>query len=304
MKRTLVIILAMIVCFGLGSCGKNNFSKSNNDSSKNEVHYAGIYTADSNFQAEENIDTNKVCVPYFGFKDQGKKYDESAYVFPNSDTAKASKDNPDYLITENNEGVCIVSYVGHSDKIIIPDYLDGKKVIKIGGNMVSESADDDGSSYEQYLPAFSGTYYKELHIPKFLKEISELNFQIELFEENTHRKLTVDKDNPYYSEKDGLLCSKDGKTALLYFGDDVKSYTFPDSIDTIDRHFGFMTNTIQNVTIEKNVKNIYSESWVRDRILYPYEEFGGFNDFTISGYKGTAAEKFANLYGHYFISLD
>lgn len=308
MKRALAIILAMIVCLGLGSCGKNNSSKIEESTAKNSVTAKNV----DNEQLEDNqndVYSAIVCknTPYFYFhSNDDSKYSDEAYVFPKSGEAKQAKDNPDFWITESDDGVCVNTYSGNSKKVNIPDYLNGKKVVKLGLNEIMTEALDS----TELVPAISVPYVTEIHIPKYLKEIAygNLSEAVEygcgVVGKPTIEKITVDKDNPYYSVNGDLLCTKDGKTALLYFGKNKTELTIPNNIETLSESFSMADVT--NITIGKNVKFILGLKCElfnlldKDSRTYELSE----KSFSISGYKGTAAERFAKVNQLKFISLD
>lgn len=108
-------------------------------------------------------------------------------------------------------------------------------------------------------------------------------------------KITVDKDNNYYSADDCILYSKDGKTALLYFGNKTEDCVIPSGITTVESSFlNYVFSddkTYDTVTIGKDVKN-FGKEWY------------ALSEISVKGYKDTAAESFAKKNGLNFIALN
>lgn len=101
--------------------------------------------------------------PYFYYYDaeeqSGWNSPENA-EFPHSKQRVAAKDNSDFLITENDDEVCINEYVGKGGNVVIPDMLNGKKVTKIGGYTILS---EDGES-TNFLPAFNTSEINSINI--------------------------------------------------------------------------------------------------------------------------------------------
>ena len=114
-------------------------------------------------------------------------------------------ENPDYIINDCEGGVSIVAYVGDDTDIVIPDSLDGKPVISLDGIY--------DKTFDEYYSAIGFCEFDSVTLPSTLKSYNIGNFH-NSWAENTFKAIYVDKNNPYYSSKDGILFNKD-KTKLF-----------------------------------------------------------------------------------------
>lgn len=98
-----------------------------------------------------------------------------------------------------------------------------------------------------------------LHITKEVNEISELAF---LYCFNLER-ITVDKENPYFAEKDGVVFTKDLSTIVAYpLGDKAEVYTIPSYIKAIKPGAFATALYLRNVNVDKANPNFSSEDGV------------------------------------------
>ena len=138
--------------------------------------------------------------------------------------------------------------------------------------------------------------------------------------------INVSEENPSYSSLDGVLFNKD-KTELIQYpvGNKREEYVIPNSVTIIGFTAFVNCTNLTSVTIPDSVKSIYvgafgcctgltsitipaSVTNIGDEAFgYYYEEstdeLEKFDNFTIYGYTGTAAETYANKNGFRFISL-
>ena len=176
-----------------------------------------------------------LCFNYDLFaKDYLKSYD------------KATRRSGDYIITDFQNGVCINEYIYDESKIKnnsltinIPEKLDGKKVLKLGGACKKLWGSEVAQEYEYFETGFLLNVPSKIDltvkIPKTVRDICYSSFdnshlsddwdsyyssnpetdkKAQKYEEAFVSKIIVDKDNPYYSSKDGILCIKNGKIKL------------------------------------------------------------------------------------------
>ena len=133
--------------------------------------------------------------------------------------------------------------------------------------------------------------------------------------------ITVNNSNANYSSVDGVLFNKN-KTELIKYleGKTDENYTIPDSVTSIGKWAFASCRRIKSLTIPTSVTSIGEWAFNNcgiNSITIPasvtsiYGTDLGFFDgvilvdtLTITGYKGTAAEKYANEYGFKFIALD
>lgn len=122
---------------------------------------------------------------------------------------RKASDNKDFLISDYKNGVCVNAYSGNDMDVVIPMTLDGKKVIKIGCNILQEE-------YDTFIVSpFCGLDLNSITIPKTVKEITYGALSTSLASaEKTYKYLYVNSDNPYYTSIDGILYTKDKKCLL------------------------------------------------------------------------------------------
>lgn len=244
-------------------------------------------------------------LPFFNVVDSMEESEEAREYF-----IANSRQCGDYIITDYEDGVCINKYTrfiwNSLDEITIniPETLAGKPVVKIGGYL---KYDDIGYGEEEIVVcAFGGFRNCTLNLPKTLKVITKDSIRdyIGMIPEDTRdnyveiQEINVDENNPYYSSKDGELYSKDMKKLLFaYFGIWSSEYKVPDFVETFEPALG-VPSGLTSIEIGKNVKNINT---------YIDRDEDGLDwvpDIIVSGYKNTAAEKWAKQENVKFEALD
>ena len=219
----------------------------------------------------------------------------------------------DYIITDYENGVCVNKFCGSADfnnEISIPETIDGKSVVKLGGYI--ESINDDS-----VIGAFGGNVGVTIIIPSSVKVISAVAFMNSsgiIPEEYRYMFVdisgfVVDEKNPYYSSKNGALYSKD-YTKLLWVNTICKDnnsdwsggeYVVPDFVETFEPSNGIYC-LLDKITIGKSVKKINTYIDKGEDGIEPNPDV--IPDVVICGYKGTAAEKWAKENYANFIALD
>lgn len=263
---SLFIMILMQIPLSICGCGEKDYSNY-----KNEDGYA----------------------EYVSYADKGCKYAEY-YDIPesiaeNERALKYYKNNVrqcgDFLITNYLDGICVNDYVGESvyddiPKIVIPETLEGRPVIAIGSkiidkSLISEDWPDDWGG--EYWPAF---YNADIVMPATIKYIGEYTTICSC-------SFTVDKDNPYYASENGSLYTKDMKTVLFYCGGYGSGAEISEKAEIFAPANGLFGSWGDTIEIDKNIKTIdtkYSHDDSEEYMKYP---------FTIKGYKGTVAERWA-----------
>lgn len=177
----------------------------------------------------------------------------------------------DYYSDDNNyEGVCILSYIGDAEDIIIPAQLDGQDVVALG-------AGDYFGDYGIRFP-FEITGFRSLTLPSTLKYIyyGALTFRDSVFVSEQHTEnsdivlpecINVDSDNEYFSSENGILFSKD-KSCLLYVPTGIKA----DTISTQDdvkyiAEDAIICENVKYINIGKNVVGINYPSFIFSKKL-------------------------------------
>lgn len=95
-------------------------------------------------------------------------------------------------------------------------------------NIVTIELPDSLETIESY--AFWDCWVKELHLGPKVKDVDAYSF----FEATRLENISVEPANPWFSELDGMLMSKDGKTLLVYpAGRRDTTFTVPDSVTAL-----------------------------------------------------------------------
>lgn len=230
----------------------------------------------------------------------------------------------DYIVSDYKDGVCInkvvydkTKYKAKSDRTIIniniPEEIDGKKVIKLGGYLekIDYDSDEQYSFYGAYdninriygvkgfLCEFPPEFSIKLKIPSTVSDITAEALQavyrnddeLDSREEAGYIiDVDVDKRNPYYTSRSGVLYTKDMSWMLFFRPDDngengkEQMFTVPDSVKYIADTNICHTDSDARYTMKigNNVKKIYSEIW---------EGECGVTNCTFKVEKGSYAEK-------------
>lgn len=198
--------------------------------------------------------------PYYGFVDEDEQLIDNnpptkkgnKKVEKLMENYRTAKDNTDFVIQNYLYGVSIVKYQGKEDTVEIPETLDGKVVLKIGGYY----HDYDSSSNVIYFfkPAFDCSKTKKLILPKTIKEIVHNSFHTVCYSEEDSSEdileiIEVSPENQYYCSSDGILYSKD-KSVLLC----VPSNNSMSEIN-IDSNTDSAYEIISSNTVKLNIPN-------------------------------------------------
>lgn len=191
-----------------------------------------------------------------------------------TDTAKTSASDFEYSMNDDGT-VTITKYNGNDIEITIPSEIDGMTVKEIGKN------------------AFMDGRYTSITIPS---SVTKIDFGIGQFVGQFRcyklNSINVDKDNPVYSSKDGVLFSKDGTKLLFYplgkeatasVFDGVKeigdyaflsfykfnytdsTLTIPDSVEVIGESAFMGCSLPEKLILGKNVRSIGKKAfWTND----------------------------------------
>lgn len=150
-------------------------------------------------------------IPYFGYIEKAfwDKNNEDLELFEAS--IYQSKEYDEYYISDYKDGICINRYVGNAENLIIPETIDGKKVIKLGSYY---GLDIDIGYFESsaFSKPFDIVNYRSIYIPSGVKEISASTFTSMC---PGLREIIVDEKNPYYYSKNGNLYSKEVDKLLV-----------------------------------------------------------------------------------------
>lgn len=222
----------------------------------------------------------------------------------------------DFMITDIEDGVCINQYLGDSDNVTVPEKLDGKPVIMLGGYIC-----DDNNSSSEIFGAFSNTNLDSITIkvPSSVKYIdSSLMFHYSgmvdsylIDNSKTYCTFEVDKNNPYFSSEGGCLYSKDMKTLNYinfnyYIKDNNEKTEFKvnDTVENFDLVENIPSDLFVCFEFGKNIKDINANIDYGEDGSKPNKELAQNLKLSVKGYKGTAAEKWANEQYINFIAIE
>ena len=297
MKKIVFICILILSCIFLPGCVQKQIKNIEQPSSK--------------FQLSNNGDIiNCADIPHWFYTDNREVLiDESNYKLKTdvSMPFDLQQIHDSYLTTKDGtvyslyyEGVSVDKLVfpeTNGDIIIeIPEMINDKKVIKLGGSceISNKGTKFSPATHLPYLDKvflFGSPKIKTIKIPKFLKEISFGNFY-GLKVDNAYyfpiEKILVDEDNSYYSAIDGVLFDKNQKTLLFY--PELKKdneYIVPKTVKTIE-FMDFSNTKIKSIVMGKNIENIKAV----------------FNkDILIKGYENTYVQQWAVQNGYNFESI-
>lgn len=135
--------------------------------------------------------------------------------------------------SDGSNGIILTSYSGNPTELVIPDTIDGHKVVGI---------QEEVFRYCQAL--------KTLTIPKSINTIRNVCFDYcESLEE-----IKVDSDNEYFCSEDGVLFDK-GKDILIRYplAKADKEYVIPDSVSIMENKAFAYCKYLTAVTVSTNV---------------------------------------------------
>lgn len=291
MKKILALALSLLISIAI-------FTGCNNTVNLNYKEKSGYkeYVSDCN-TGYENL-------PYYNCDEAMEISDFARKYFENN-----KRKIGDYIITDYEDGVCINQYVGRkiadNFTLEVPDEIDGKPVVKIGGYPV-----DNG---DDFLGAFAGNTNFTLKLPSTVKYIGYCTFlyfsgiisEEDMDDFTLVSSIEVNEDNPYYSSYQGALYTKDKKSLLydpmlewMYL---QVSYTVPDFVEIFEPSNG-VADSGSIITIGENVKEINT---FIDKGEDGIESIPDIKpNIVVKGKIGSAAEQWAKEQYAEFIAID
>lgn len=170
-----------------------------------------------------------------------------------SDTKRKSR----FTTIRYKNGLELTEYSGNYEELTIPKFVDGKKLVKIGGFY---------DEYDYFYGPFRGSNCKRIKVPSTIKEIEPDAF----LSAYKLERIEVDKNNKKYASVDGVLYSKDKKT-LICIPPNYKNKTFIISDGTVSVK-SLVYNDIESLIIPKTLKKIdinsYYPAWYYDSTYF------------------------------------
>ena len=202
-------------------------------------------------------------VPYYGFLDRDEAIanynSNTGDVITESNiinTYRFASDNSDYLITDYKNGVGIVKYEGNEKNLVIPEFLDGKPVVKLSGYLKKY----DNGIY-CYKPAIDCSKVSSIILPANLKEIAfgSLHIAPPFTESDEEKKdilerIEVNAANSHFSSIDGILYNKN-KSVLLCIpsNNPLKTISIANGTKTV---YECISNNTVTLKIPQTLENI------------------------------------------------
>jgi hypothetical protein len=196
-----------------------------------------------------------------------------------------------YRYEVENDTVKILSHLYDPDEmsIIVPEKIEGKTVTVLGKDAFYQHKNTISITLPYGLTTIEGSpFYRcyslqDIVIPAGVKEITGNPF----FRSSSLVNITVDLDNAYYSDLDGVLFDKE-RTVLLSYpeGRTEEEYVIPETVQKISGDaFGYHTR-LKRITILSNVTEF--PDW--NMFVFP-------DDITLLVESGSVAERYAKEYG-------
>lgn len=187
---------------------------------------------------------------------------------------------------EQDGFIKISKYLDNS--IEIPEIICGKTVTAIDVEAFYQFKNITSITLPQTLCSIGhGAFYRcysleEIEIPKSVTQIGSNPF----FRCISLKQITVERENPCFSAKNGVLYNKAGSVLLAYpEGKEDECFVIPASVTKIDDSaFGYHA-LVKNITIPKTVKEFPKYNI----FLYP-------DEITLYVAPGSAAQQYAEKY--------
>ncbi len=172
----------------------------------------------------------------------------------------------EYVYEEIQGGVKIVGYSGTKEFLMIPEELDGKPVLEIGG--------EDTLHWRQM--------YHNIQIPKTVKKIELLAVNPEYH--SWAKIFSISEENEYYSydEEMGVLYNRDRTVIYYCFNTKLQTYEMPNTVITIEDNAFALCRLLklENITFSTALKVIgegaFSQSEGKPNLIEGIEEIGHF----------------------------
>ena len=217
-----------------------------------------------------------------------------------------------------DDGIWLLRYNGTETNVVIPEEIDGYKVIGIYGAFEGEYTTFNGTLITEN-PSLNGNGEPivSVTLPKTLKYLINTGRASDPFYNNlVITAIHVDEENPYWTSVDGVLYTKDMTTLYHYpAGKSGTSYTVPNGVKCVSRH-AFIGSSLTSITLPEGLVELYYAAngfnlGEATSITIPSTVTvleGGTNGlsegFTIKGYAGSVAEEVAEEYGIPFEAID
>ena len=159
--------------------------------------------------------------------------------------------------------VQIYQYEGTDTNIVVPDTIDGRKVTAIGSGTFQycQQAEEIESVVlpDTLTTIDKNVFYnceklKSVTIPKNVSSIGLAAF-VEGLSESSMTEIKVDPENPYFSEKDGVVFSKDGTKLIVFPSGRSGDYKIPEGTVSVEDYAFYYCVNVTSITVPGTVKS-------------------------------------------------
>lgn len=176
-----------------------------------------------------------------------------------------SKMDYDYSYEILNDGTLrLYQYEGTDTNIVVPDTIDGRKVTVLGNSTFqycTQASDIESVTLPDSLTAIEkNAFYnceklKSVTIPQNVSSIGLAAF-VEGLSESSLTEIKVDPENPYFSEKDGVVFSKDGTKLIVFPSGRSGDYQIPDGTVSVGDYAFYYCVNVSSITVPGSVRSL------------------------------------------------
>lgn len=176
-----------------------------------------------------------------------------------------SKMDYDYSYEILNDGTLrLYQYEGTDTNIVVPDNIDGRKVTVLGNSTFqycTQASDIESVTLPDSLTTIEkNAFYnceklKSVTIPPNVSSIGLAAF-VEGLSESSLTEIKVDPENPYFSEKDGVVFSKDGTKLIVFPSGRSGDYQIPDGTVSVGDYAFYYCVNVSSITVPGSVRSL------------------------------------------------
>lgn len=176
-----------------------------------------------------------------------------------------SKMDYDYSYEILNDGTLrLYQYEGTDTNIVVPDTIDGRKVTVLGNSTFqycTQASDIESITLPDSLTTIEkNAFYnceklKSVTIPQNVSSIGLAAF-VEGLSESSLTEIKVDPENPYFSEKDGVVFSKDGTKLIVFPSGRSGDYQIPDGTVSVGDYAFYYCVNVSSITVPGSVRSL------------------------------------------------
>lgn len=176
-----------------------------------------------------------------------------------------SKMDYDYSYKILNDGTLrLYQYEGTDTNIVVPDTIDGRKVTVLGNSTFqycTQASDIESVTLPDSLTTIEkNAFYnceklESVTIPPNVSSIGLAAF-VEGLSESSLTEIKVDPENPYFSEKDGVVFSKDGTKLIVFPSGRSGDYQIPDGTVSVGDYAFYYCVNVSSITVPGSVRSL------------------------------------------------